>query len=280
MSHTDLPAGYVFVDGSEGRLAVRSWPVPGPSHVVLLAHGYGEHAGRYDHVAAALNAGGAQVVAPDHLGHGHSAGEPALITDFEHVVDDLHAVCDRTLTATGHLPVILLGHSLGGLIAARYAQRYGGELTGLALSAPVLGTWQRAIALLGLDDIPDDPIDPDTLSRDPAVGAAYAADPIVYHGPFKEQTLRAIAGTLHVVGAGNGLGALPTLWLHGEDDALVPLAETTAGIKALAPADLTTRIYRGARHEVFNETNRDEVLADLTAFVDVVRSTPRLPDGG
>lgn len=254
--------------GTEGQIALRTWELAQPRYVCLLVHGYGEHMGRYDHVGDTLRAHGAAVYGPDHIGHGHSDGERALITDFEHVVDDLHAVAE--IAARPDVPTVVIGHSLGGLIAARYAQRYGAELRALVLSGPVLGEWPEATDLLDLPEIPDDPLDLSTLSRDPAVGVAYDRDPLIYHGPFKEKMLRAIASTLHVVNTGPKLGDLPTLWVHGQADALVPLRGSTIGIKALAPASLTTRIYPDARHEVFNETNRDEVLTDVTSFIEGV----------
>ncbi len=264
-------AEYAAFDGSEGRISYRVWPLEFPSQVVILAHGYGEHIGRYEHVAAALVESGSAVAGPDHIGHGTSEGERALIADFEHVVDDLHHVAMALSERNPDRPTVLIGHSLGGLIAARYAQRYAHELAGLVLSGPVLGTWRVATDLLALPEIPDKPVDGATLSRDPAVGAAYAADPLVYHGPFKLQMLRAIAGTLQVVNTGPGLGDLPTLWLHGQADELVPLAETAVGIETLAPKKLTTRIYRDARHEVFNETNSAEVLRDTITFIQGLR---------
>jgi alpha-beta hydrolase superfamily lysophospholipase len=260
-------AEYAAFDGSEGRISYRVWPIESPSQVVILAHGYGEHIGRYEHVAAALSAARSAVAGPDHIGHGTSEGERALIADFEHVVEDLHHVAMALTERHPGRPTVLIGHSLGGLIAARYAQRYADELAGLVLSAPVLGSWRAATDLLALPEIPDEPIDGATLSRDPAVGVAYAADPLVYHGPFKLQMLRAIAGTLQVVNTGPTLGDLPTLWLHGQADELVPLAETAIGIETLAPTKLITRIYRDARHEVFNETNSAEVLHDTITFI-------------
>ena len=139
--------------------------------MVILAHGYGEHIGRYEHVAAALVERGAVVAGPDHLGHGQSEGERVLVADYEHVIDDLHAVVRRSTADHPGLPVVLVGHSMGGLIATRYAQRHGDGLAGLVLSGPVLGSWTAATDLLALDEIPDVPLDPDTLSRDPAVGA-------------------------------------------------------------------------------------------------------------
>lgn len=255
-------------DGTEGRIATQTWAPRGrPAIRVLIAHGYGEHIGRYDALARHLVGLGAIVTGPDHLGHGNSDGERALIADFEHVVDDLYTAGEATARVAGDFPTVLVGHSLGGLIAARYAERYPGTLAALVLSAPVLGTWSAVTDMLADPELASRPIDPATLSRDPAVGAAYESDPLVYHGPFRQQTLRAIAGTLHVVLGGEPLGGLPVLWLHGEDDQLVPLRDTLGGIEALRTESLRTCIYRGARHEVFNEINHDEVLADLTNFL-------------
>ncbi|GAA4812675.1 lysophospholipase [Streptomyces ziwulingensis] len=256
--------------GTRGRLAVHEWPASHPRYVALLAHGYGEHAGRYEEVAGVLTAHGAAVYAPDHLGHGRSDGERVLIEDFEEVVTDLRAAADLARTAHPGPPLVLVGHSMGGLIAARYAQRHPGTLTALALSGPVIGDWELPRRLLALDEIPDIPIRPSALSRDPAVGASYAADPLVWHGPMKRPTLRAFVRTLETVAGGGDAGPVPLLWLHGDDDRLVPLPGSRPGVERLAGAELTTRIYPGARHEVFLETNRDEVLADLTGFLDGV----------
>jgi alpha-beta hydrolase superfamily lysophospholipase len=168
------------------------------------------------------------------------------------------------------LALVLVGHSMGGMIGARYAQLHGDELAGLVLSGPVLGTWSSATDLLGLDQIPDDPLDVSTLSRDPRVGGAYSEDELVWHGPFKRPTVKALDAELKAIGAGPGLGQLPTLWLHGEDDQLVPISESRAGVDALELGALETHVFPGARHEVFNETNRDEVLGITADFVDRV----------
>lgn len=255
--------------GHAGELHVETWPNPDARYIAVLAHGYGEHLGRYAQVAADLVAHGAVVYGPDHRGHGRSAGERVSIPDVEPVVDDLHLVVQRTRELHVGLPVVLIGHSMGGMIAARYAQRYGGALHALVLSGPVLGRWEAADVLLAADEIPDDPIDPATLSRDPSVGEAYVADPLVWHGPFRRETLEAIRSGLATIGAHPPIAELPTLWVHGEDDQLVPIGPTRAGVRALVPAtELTEVTYPGARHEVFNETNRDEVLAAVTRFVD------------
>jgi alpha-beta hydrolase superfamily lysophospholipase len=256
------------LDGHGGRLVARTWSGGGAAtHVVLLAHGYGEHIGRYEHVAAALVANGAVVYGVDHVGHGRSEGERVLIPDFEDVVDDLHEVDLRAREEHPGLPVVLIGHSMGGLIAARYAQRHGDSLAALVLSGPLVGAWEAVGQLLALPEIPDVPLDITTLSRDPQVGADYASDPLVWHGPFKRPTLEAIDTALGAVRDGPSVGPLPLMWAHGAADQLVPPAGSRGGIERLRGEHFVERIYPEARHEIFNEINKDEVLADVTAFI-------------
>ena len=258
------------VTGSRGSIAVREWPRERPRYLALVVHGYGEHAGRYEEVAGVLVEHGAAVFAPDHAGHGRSAGERVLVEDFEDVVGDVHLVAELARSVHPGVPVVLIGHSMGGLISARYAQRYGDELTALVLSGPVIGAWELPGILLALDEIPDTPISPASLSRDAAVGAAYVADPLVWHGPMKRPTVEAFARTLGTVAKAGDVGRLPLLWLHGDDDRLVPPTGSRVGVEQLSGGNLTERIYPGARHEVFNETNKAEVFADLSRFLDSV----------
>jgi len=255
-------------DGTHGTLVARSWRGPDrATHVVVIAHGYGEHVGRYERLAAALVADGGVVYAVDHVGHGKSDGERVLVEDFEDLVTDLHALDETARREHPRLPVVLLGHSMGGLIAARYAQRYGDTLAALVLSSPVVGHWDAVPQLLAFDEIPDVPLDVTTLSRDPAVGETYAADPLVWHGPFKRTTLEALQRGLDAIADGPGVGDLPLMWIHGEDDPLVPIGGSRAGIAHLRGPSLVERIYPQARHELFNELNADDVVADVTAFI-------------
>lgn len=257
--------------GHAGTVVGRRWSrdaATGASarYIVLLVHGYGEHAGRYAHVAARLVEDGAVVYAVDHAGHGRSEGERVLIEDFQEVEEDVHQL--EALAREEHptLPVVLIGHSMGGLIGARYAQRWGDGLAAIVLSGPVLGSWLAAEALLAAETIPDTPIDPAVLSRDASVGQAYVADPLVWHGAFKRQTLEAMQQALATVAKAGPVDD-PLLWLHGEDDQLVPIAQTRAGWARLAGRHSTSKTYPGARHEIFNETNSDEVLDDVIAFI-------------
>jgi alpha-beta hydrolase superfamily lysophospholipase len=130
--------------GNQAPIAMYAWPNPEARHIVILAHGYGEHLGRYEHAADFLGGRGAIVAGPDHVGHGRSGGERVLIADYEPVVDDLHSVVTRAHERHPSLPLVLIGHSMGGMIGARYAQLHGEALAGLVLSGPVLGTWTRS----------------------------------------------------------------------------------------------------------------------------------------
>ncbi|MBZ3916590.1 alpha/beta fold hydrolase [Streptomyces acidiscabies] len=258
-----------YLTGVQGRIAVHEWPTPRPRYVALLVHGYGEHLGRYEEVAGVLRAHGAAVLGPDHAGHGLSDGERVLVGDFEDVVTDAEAVVSVARDTWPGVPLVVVGHSMGGLIAARIAQRLGEQLAALVLSGPVIGNWALPGRLLAYDEIPDVPISPAALSRDPAVGAAYTADPLVWHGAMKRATLEAFTTTLGAVASGGGVGRVPVLWLHGEDDRLVPLAGSRPGVERLTEGgSLTSYVYPGARHEVFAETNRAEVFGDLTRFLD------------
>ncbi|MGK5533812.1 lysophospholipase [Streptomyces sp. URMC 129] len=264
---------HTFTGAGGGEIVVREWPREQPRFVALLVHGYGEHIGRYEHVADLLVAHGAAVYGPDHMGHGKSAGERVLIEDYEAVVTDVHTVAGRARADHPDVPVVLIGHSMGGLIATRYAQRYGRELAALVLSGPLVGSWAALDALLALPEMPDVPIDPTALSRDPAVGEAYAADPLVWHGRFKRPTLEAIRRAFATIGAGGDLGRLPVLWMHGDADRIVPITGTRPGIEAIRGTDLTEIVYPGAEHEIFNETNKDEVLTDTLRFIDRALTT-------
>jgi alpha-beta hydrolase superfamily lysophospholipase len=254
--------------GSRGRIALHEWRAERPRYVALIAHGYGEHARRYAHVAEHLVRHGASVYAPDHLGHGRSEGERALVERVDDMVADLDAVARKAAADHPGLPLVLIGHSMGGLIATRYAQQHGGTLAALVLSGPAVGGNPAIEMLLTMDPIPEIPIDPSTLSRDPEVGRAYADDPLVWHGPFKRATLAAMVAAGKASAEGPSFGALPVLWLHGEDDALVPIAGARPAVERLAGERLEVIVYPGARHEVLNETNRDEVLAAVTSFID------------
>jgi alpha-beta hydrolase superfamily lysophospholipase len=256
------------IEGGRTALRLYRWDRESPRYVSVIIHGYGEHAGRYGHVAAALGNRGAVVYAADYPGHGKSEGERALVDDIDAFVIDTEHVVAHARERHPELPLVLIGHSLGGVVATRYAQQHGDELAALVLSGPVIGGNPDILGLVELAEIPDIPIDPSMLSRDPEVGRAYAEDPLVYHGPFKRATLEGLVAAVDRVADGGSLGDLPTLWIHGEADPLAPLAQAREAIARVRGSELQEKVYASARHEIFNETNKEEVLADVTGFID------------
>lgn len=254
--------------GTAGRVVVWHWAGEDPQFVAVISHGYGEHARRYDHVVERLIAAGAEVYAPDHQGHGRSDGDRVFIETFDDYVSDLAAAISLAADRHPGLPVVLIGHSMGGAISARYVQREGtGALAALVLSGPFIGGNPDLMGLVNLDPIPDVPIDPAGLSRDPATGQAYLDDEYVHHGPFLRETLLAIDVALADIAAGPDVGELPAIWLHGEDDPIAPFPLAEAALPRLIGAKGQRKSYPGARHEIFNETNRDEVIADVIEFL-------------
>jgi alpha-beta hydrolase superfamily lysophospholipase len=250
-----------------GRVYVRRWRAEQPTRVVVLVHGYGEHIGRYEHVAESLLARGSTVVGPDHVGHGRSDGDRALIPSFEPIVDDLRMVVQET---RGELPLVMIGHSMGGLIATLYAQRYREDLAGLVLSGPSVGLGSVLEEWLAAPRLPSDPIDVATLSRDPTVGEAYAADPLVWHGGWKRATLEAFVAAENDIAEGPNLAGLPLLYLHGQDDQLVPVDLALPVIERVSGPDREVYVLANTRHEVFNELDKTETITLVADFVERV----------
>jgi alpha-beta hydrolase superfamily lysophospholipase len=257
--------------GSEGTVFYRRWdPEEAPQRMVVLVHGYAEHGGRYAHVAERLNRRQAVVYAPDHIGHGKTDGERALISDFEHVVDDLRSLTERARRELGELPLVMIGHSMGGLLTARYAERYPESLAGAGFLGAVLGDWNWAREVLAQPELPSEPSDPGGMSRDPETVRAYAEDPLVYHGGYKRPLLEAEVVALDRFNEEIDRLTMPVLFLHGEADPFVPAQTSARAVEQMPAATKTMKRYPGAKHELVNELNRDEVIDDIMRFVQEV----------
>jgi alpha-beta hydrolase superfamily lysophospholipase len=172
--------------------------------------------------------------------------------------------------ARGDLPVVMVGHSMGGLIAIRYTQRHRKDLAGLVLSGPAVGLAPVFEGWLAAPELPADPIDVATLSRDPEIGEAYAADPLVYHGGWKRPTLEAFVAADRAIADGPGFGDLPLLYVHGAEDQLVPVDLARPVVERLAGPESELRVLEDARHEVFNEIGNEETIAIVATFAERV----------
>ena len=254
--------------GTEGRVFYHRWDtLIEPTRIVQIVHGYAEHGGRYGHVAEALARDGAVVYADDHIGHGRSDGEQAVITDFDHVVEDLHTLTEIAHVDHPGLPLVLVGHSMGGLLSARYGERWSDEVAGIAFCGSVIGDWQWARDVIEASEIPYVEFDPDAISRDPAAGASYASDPLVYHGQYKLPLLVAEVAALDAFAADTDRLTMPVAVFHGTADPFVPYERSVQAVHDMPTTDVTIHLYEDGRHEILNETNREEIIADLAAWI-------------
>jgi alpha-beta hydrolase superfamily lysophospholipase len=256
--------------GADGiQLHVRHWPVDDPWAVILIVHGIGEHSGRYDRTGRLMSAAGLDVHALDLRGHGLSDGKRVFVECWDDYLDDVE------LRLAGvrkpGLPAVLFGHSMGALIALTYvcSGRPAPEL--MVLSAPPLGAsvpaWQRIAAPLLSRVVPGlaiaNPISGEQLSRDPKVGEAYLADPLVQ--PRSTARLGAeLFGAMKR--ARNELAelAVPTLVIHGGADTLVPthLSEPLGTLPGVE-----RRVLPDLRHETLNEPEGPQVVAQIVAWL-------------
>jgi alpha-beta hydrolase superfamily lysophospholipase len=260
------------------RLHCKAW-LPGgpPKAIVLLAHGYAEHLGRYEHVAARLTSAGYGVYAVDHWGHGSSDGEPGFVPAFSVYLDGIAALLERVKTAHPDVPRILLGHSMGGLIAAACLLRWQHEFAAAVLSGPAIKAAQElptltiAIAKLLSRIAPRLgvlPFNGTLVSRDPQVVAAYLADPLVYKGKVGARFGAEMLAAMSEVQAQAARINLPLLILHGAEDGLAAPAGSEFLQQHVGSADKTLKIYPGLYHEIFNEPEQQKVLGDMVAWID------------
>ncbi len=273
-----VPPSETFdVDGHAGPIHGRLWfPSTAPTALIVFVHGYAEYGGRYSHVAAECTARGWAALAADHVGHGHSGGERALITDFALVVDDLRAALDEAVARLGldvGVPIVMLGHSMGGLITARYVQRWPDRLAAAGFLGAVLGDWAWARAVIAEPEMPEEDSDPMGMSRDEAVCLAYADDPLVYRGLYKRPLLVAEVAALDEFRSELDRITIPVAAFHGDADPFVPPGPTVDAVRSMPSSDARVFLYPEAKHELVNETNRDEIIDELLGWVtDVLTS--------
>jgi alpha-beta hydrolase superfamily lysophospholipase len=283
---------YTSSDGA--RITAYRWdPAGEPKAVIQLTHGMGEHAQRYDHVARALNDAGFTVYAQDHRGHGASARPDALGDlgqgSWTALVDDIGLLSARIRAEHPGLPLILVGHSMGSFAVQQYLLDHSADVDGVVLTGtaaidvlePMLDLDQPLD--LAMFNAPFQPArtDYDWLSRDETIVDAYIADPYCGFGIDVESAKQMFVGARRaadpsVVSA--MARGLPVYIAVGETDpvngGLALLTPLTDRYAAAGLTDVTVRTYPEARHEVLNETNRDEVTGELTTWIDRVVTSP------
>ena len=264
-SSTDMAAA---PDGT--LLRTRSWPVVGePWAVVLLVHGLSEHSGRYEQVGEWLSEAGLEVHAYDHRGFGGSGGRRGDVRRWSLLLDDLES---RLRAARRpELPLVLLGHSMGGLICAEYAESDRPQPDLLVLLAPGLNSghprWLRWLAAVAGRVLPWVSVsggdDFSVLSRNPAVGEAFRSDPLVVNRQTTRFGREAFAAQVRARRAITSI-RIPTLVLHGDADWLVPPAASEPLGRL---PNVERRVYPGLRHELHNEPEGRTVIGDVIAWL-------------
>ena len=260
-----------------GSIFWQKWEPKKPKAVVVIAHGLAEHSSRYGHVADRLNDSGYAVYALDHRGHGKSDGTPGNIERFTFLRGDLDTLLSQARGEHPGLPVFLLGHSYGGLIALDYLVTRGASgLTGLCLSGaavdPSVGSaLERAMAPVLAAIAPNlgvVPLDAEAVSRDPLEVKKYVEDPLNYHGKIRARTGAESLTAVKRVVAGLSKVTLPVLIQHGTEDRLVSAAGSKMIAEKIGSTDKRLTLYDGLYHEIFNEPERDQVIGDLVGWLD------------
>lgn len=257
---------------------VRDWPlapVVPVRGVVLLVHGLGEHSGRYEGLAQHLNDWGFAVRSYDQFGHGNSGGVRGCLPSDDRLLDDLTAVVDDTRARMAEgTPLILLGHSLGGLVAARFVGLGLRPVEALVLSSPALDPGLNLMQKLLLAVLPSiapnlcvsNGLDPAMLSHDPAVVAAYTADPLV-HDRISGRLARFIADHGPATLAQALDWKTPTLLLYAGADKLVNPAGSRAFAAAAPKTVVSAHSFDALFHEIFNERKSAPVFAELNKWL-------------
>jgi len=264
--------------GDGSSLNVTRWlPDGDPKAVVLLAHGYAEHAGRYGHVAARLTAAGYAVYAIDHWGHGKSSGTMGYVPAFSLYIDGMAGLIGRVRQVWPGKPRLLLGHSMGGLIATLLLVGRQRDFAAAALSGPAILTatppskltvWISRFLSRYFPRAGVMKLDPTGVSRDPSVVAAYLADPFVHVGKLSARLAAEMFDAMAVAQADAPKITLPILIQHGEADRLTAPAGSRFLFDHVSSTDKRLEIYPDLFHEIYNEPERDAVLDDLVGWFD------------
>jgi alpha-beta hydrolase superfamily lysophospholipase len=264
--------------GLSGSLTVYDWPAPDspPRGRVLLIHGLGEHMGRYAHVAEQLRAWGFAVRGYDQYGHGQSVGPRGDMKNERSVMADLGCVIDvtRKLSLAQGKPLIVLGHSMGGLIASKAVAQALRKVEGLVMSSPALATDMGGFQKILLRLLPrmaphlcvDNRLKPEFVSRDPQVVQDYLNDPLVHRQISAGLAEWLVAQGPHVL-AQSAEWTTPTLLMYAGQDQLVA-PRGSAFFAANAPACVRSKVFETMYHEIFNDPEKQLVFDCLKDWLD------------
>ena len=265
-------------DGVGGvRIVYDVWTPDTPARaVVVLSHGLGEYARRYDHVAQCFGDAGLVTYALDHRGHGRSDGKRMLVRDISEYTGDFDTLVGIASREHPGLKCIVLGHSMGGGIVFAYGVERPDNYDMMVLSAPAVAAQELvsplmtiAAKVLGvlMPGLPVQELDVEAISRDPAVVAAYNEDPLVYHGKVPAGVGRALLEVGETMPQRAPALTAPLLVVHGDADRLIPVDGSRRLVECVGSTDVELKVYPGLYHEVFNEPERAQVLGDVVSWI-------------
>jgi alpha-beta hydrolase superfamily lysophospholipase len=265
-------------DGLGGvRIVYDVWtPETAPKAVLVLSHGLGEYARRYDHVAQRFGQAGLATYALDHRGHGRSGGKRVLVRDIHEYTADFDTLVGIATREHHGLKCVVLGHSMGGGIVFAYGVERPDNYDLMVLSGPAVAAQDQVSPLLALaakvlgvimPGLPAQELDVDAISRDPAVVAAYKDDPLVYHGKVPAGIGRALLQVGETMPQRAPALTAPLLVVHGEQDRLISVAGSRRLVECVGSTDVELKVYPGLYHEVFNEPEREQVLDDVVSWI-------------
>ena len=259
------------------RLYVRRHEVEHPRGEAVIAHGFGEHSGRYGALTDHLVRHRYSVTAYDHRGHGLSDGLPGHVDRFDEYEDDLDRVLLSVRARRQSPELFLLGHSMGGLIALRYLAKERKSIAAAIVSAPLIEVavrvpaYKMMIARVGARVAPrlrlGNEIDPAVLSRDAEVGLAYAADPLVNRVVSARWFAEATQAMEEIKQWASRITA-PLLVMHGTEDKLASVEATKRMFDQLGSRDKELAIYQGYYHELFNEPEKQKIFDRVSIWLD------------
>ncbi len=247
-----------------------AWKTQEPVATVCLIHGFGEHAGRYHHVAEVFNKHQLNLYGLDLIGHGRSDGRRGDIPSFQTLIEEVDLLLKKTNQDFPQLPVFLYGHSMGGCVVSKYilSKDLPPMLNGALITSPWLRlihpapkfklTMGKFLLNLGINISENANLNPENLSRDPQVAKDYKEDPLV-HGMISARTFIEVSGAGEWVIANAHELDLPVLVAHGDDDQVTDFKASVEVTEKMG-GKTDFKAWHGLRHETHNETNNKEVL--------------------
>lgn len=255
---------------------VHAWtPTGAPRGVVAIVPGFNSHGGYYEWTASQLVASGLAVYAVDLRGRGKSDGERFYVSSSADYVSDVHAMVTYARGQHPDLPAYLLGHSAGGVVGCLYVLEHGASLAGFiceSFAFKIPAPDFALAALRGLAHLAPHAhvlrLKNEDFSRDPAIVAAMNADPLIEHETQATQTVAELARADERLEKSFGSITVPVLILHGTLDKATKPSGSEQFYANAGSADKTLKLYEGHYHDLLNDIGREQVMGDITAWID------------